>query len=166
MKKNWSFAFAMPLFFVSMFSRLAAAAQQADIGKITALSHDLIEAENTRNESFVMNLVWDSPNALFVAKTKAGDARGWAGFWGADIVRQHLHDVINGGTFRIDPDYDSERVVLLSPNVGQTYLPVKISVSYAGQNPQPRPFLLILLWRKTKSGWKMASDIAIPVPQS
>ncbi len=146
------------------FGRLSASAQKIDLDSIRSLSHRLIEAENKRDEKFVMDLVWDSPDALFVAKTKADDPRDWAGFWGADVVRQHLRDVINGGTFTIDPDYTAERAALLSPSVGETYIPVKISVSYGGQNPVPHPFLLIMLWRETKRGWKMASDIAIPVP--
>jgi hypothetical protein len=163
--KNRPVLFGTFLFLAAFFQRLSADAQLNDTATIRDLSRQLVEAENSRNEKWVMDIVWDSPNALFVAKTKTDDPRGWAGFWGAETVRQHLHDVINGGTFRIDPDFEEERAVLLSPEVGQTYLPVKISVSYAGQNPVPRPFILIMLWRKTKSGWKMASDIAIPVPQ-
>jgi hypothetical protein len=37
-------------------------------------------------------------------------------------------------------------------------------VAYAGQNPIPRPFIMVLLWIKTTHGWKMATDIPIPVP--
>ena len=43
-------------------------------------------------------------------------------------------------------------------------VPVKITVGYAGQQAVPRPFLLVMDWVKVGEGWKMASDIAIPVP--
>jgi hypothetical protein len=42
---------------------------------------------------------------------------------------------------------------------------VKISVSYAGQTPVPKPFLMIVMWVKEGQEWKMATDIAIPIPQ-
>jgi len=68
------------------------------------------------------------------------------------------------GVFRIDPTYEEERVVFLKPDVAETYAPVKITVAYAGQNPVPRPFIMVLLWIKTAKGWKMATNIPIPVP--
>jgi hypothetical protein len=37
-------------------------------------------------------------------------------------------------------------------------------VAYAGQNPVPKPFLMILNWIKTPHGWRMATDIALPIP--
>ncbi len=56
------------------------------------------------------------------------------------------------------------KLVLLNTGVGETYLPVKITVGYGGQQAIPKPFLILIDWVKTSSGWKMASDIAIPVP--
>ena len=46
----------------------------------------------------------------------------------------------------------------------ELYAPVKIAVAYAGQNPVPKPFLMILVWIMTPNGWKRATDIALPVP--
>jgi hypothetical protein len=37
-------------------------------------------------------------------------------------------------------------------------------VAYGGQNPVPKPFVMVLLWIKTSQGWKMTTDIPIPVP--
>ena len=68
------------------------------------------------------------------------------------------------GPFRIDPIYDEEKVVFLRPDIAETYAPVKITVAYGGQNPAPRPFIMVLLWIKTPEGWRMATDIPIPVP--
>lgn len=45
-----------------------------------------------------------------------------------------------------------------------TYAPVRISVAYGGQNPVPKPFIMVLVWLHTAQGWKMTTDIPIPVP--
>jgi predicted AlkP superfamily pyrophosphatase or phosphodiesterase len=128
-------------------------------------THQLLDRENAKDFDSVKQFVWDSPSALFVAKTATVAEGNWAGFWGHDVVVQHLHDVIFGGPFRIDPDYTKEIAVLLSPDVAETYVPVKITVGYGGQQAVPKPFLLLMDWVRVKGEWKMASDIAIPVPE-
>src|ERR1700722_20090890 len=102
---------------------------------------NLIDAENKHDLSAVRGMVWNSAATLFVAKAPVG----WQGYWGVDDVIRHLHDMYQG-TFRIDPSYQQQKVVFLTPNVAETYAPVKITVAYAGQNPTPRPFIIVLLW--------------------
>jgi hypothetical protein len=130
---------------------------------IKMLYHGLIDAENRHDIEAVRPFVWDASTAVFVAKTSTPAEGGWAGFWGKATVLQHLQDIYRG-PFQIDPDYASERETALSPDVVQTYVPVKITVAYAGQTPKPKPFLMILEWVRTDSGWKMATDIALPIP--
>jgi len=132
--------------------------------EINALYHKLIEAENRHDLAAVRPMVWASPLTLFVAKTATPAEGNWAGFWGTDVVIGHLGDLYNAGSFRIDPDYDKEKVVGLTHDVAETYVPVKITVAYAGQTPVPKPFLMILDWIRTPEGWRMATDIALPVP--
>ncbi len=76
---------------------------------------------------------------------------------------QHFRDLYKG-TFHMDPDYSKEKVVGLTSDVAETYVPLKISVAYAGQTPIPKPFLMIVEWVKTPQGWRMATDIALPIP--
>jgi hypothetical protein len=135
-----------------------------DLEELKTLYRRLIDAENRHDIAAVGAFVWDSPDALFVAKTATGAEGNWAGFWGADIVLQHLDDLYKAGPFRIDPDYDKEKVVALSRDVAETYVPVDITVAYAGQVPVPKPFLMILEWVRTPEGWRMATDIALPIP--
>jgi hypothetical protein len=132
--------------------------------ELHAFYKQLIDAENRHDLAAMRPLVWISPNALFVAKTATAAEGNWAGFWGTETVLQHLGDLYKAGPFRIDPDYASEKVVALSHDVAQTYVPVKITVAYAGQVPVPKPFLMILEWVRTSDGWRMATDIAVPVP--
>jgi ketosteroid isomerase-like protein len=137
---------------------------QQTLREIQALSQHLIEAENRKDFDAVKQTVCNSPSALFVAKTATAAEGNWAGFWGHDVVVQHLHDVIFGGPFHMEPDYSKAKVIALSGDVVETYVPVQITVGYAGQQAVPKPFLILMDWVKTPEGWKMASDIAIPVP--
>jgi hypothetical protein len=155
---------------------LAVPARQADTPSIEPLDaptrdalrglyRQLIDAENRHDLKAVRSFVWTSPSMLFVAKTATPAEGNWAGFWGTDVVMQHLRALYQS-PFRIVPDYSREKVVGLTRDVAETYAPVKISVAYAGQNPVPKPFLMILEWIRTPDGWKMATDIALPIPPS
>ena len=137
---------------------------QQTLREVQALSQRLIDAENREDFDAVKQMVWNSSSSLFVAKTATAAEGNWAGFWGHDVVVQHLHDVIFGGPFHMEPDYTKAKVVALSGDVAETYVPVQITVGYAGQQAVPKPFLILMEWVKTSQGWKMASDIAIPVP--
>jgi hypothetical protein len=135
-----------------------------EMEELKALYKQLIDAENRHDIPAVRRLVWESKNALFVDKTAIPAEGNWAGFWGTDVVLRHLDDLYKAGPFRIEPDYDKEKVVALSHDVAETYVPVNITVAYAGQAPVPKPFLMILEWVRTPEGWRMATDIALPIP--
>jgi hypothetical protein len=134
------------------------------LDEIRQLYRTLIDSENRHDIAAVGKLVWSSPDALFVAKTATPAEGNWAGFWGTEVVLQHLADLYKAGQFHIEPDYDKEKVVALSRDVAQTYVPVRITVAYAGQVPAPKPFLMVLEWVRTARGWRMATDIALPIP--
>lgn len=76
---------------------------------------------------------------------------------------QHFADLY-AGTFVMAPHYDRVKTVGLTPDVAETYAPLDITVSYAGQTPAPKPFLMIVTWIRTSDGWKMAMDVALPIP--
>jgi hypothetical protein len=137
---------------------------EATMNELRGLYKRLIDAENRHDVAAVRSFVWVSPNTLFVAKTATAAEGNWAGFWGTDVVLNHLDDLYKAGPFEIEPEYDKEKVVALSHDVAETYVPVSITVAYAGQTPVPKPFLMILEWVRTPEGWRMATDIALPVP--
>lgn len=142
----------------------SADAPKTNLDQFLKLNKKLIDSENSRDFETVKSMVWESPSALFVAKTATAAEGNWAGFWGHDVVVEHLHDVIYGGPFHMDADYTKAKAVLLSADVAETYVPVQITVGFGGQQAVPKPFLILIDWVKTPAGWKMASDIAIPVP--
>src|SRR5215470_15004877 len=54
--------------------------------ELRALYRRLIEAENRHDIAAVRPLIWNSPDALFVAKTETAAEGNWAGFWGTEVV--------------------------------------------------------------------------------
>ncbi len=136
---------------------------QATLDRIGTLYHTLIDAENRHDLAAVRKMVWESPNTLFVAKTATPAEGNWAGFWGTDVVMRHFADLYSG-IFVMDPDYARVKTVGLSADVAETYAPLRISVAYAGQTPAPKPFLMIVTWVRAAAGWKMATDVALPIP--
>jgi hypothetical protein len=135
----------------------------ATLGEINALYRTLIDAENRHDLAAVRTLVWESPNTLFVAKTATAAEGNWAGFWGIDVVMRKFSDLYQG-VFMMAPDYARVKTVGLNSQSAETYAPLNISVAYAGQTPVPKPFLMIVTWVRTPAGWKMATDIALPIP--
>ncbi len=93
-----------------------------------------------------------------------GGACFWAGFWGNDAIDQKLHDIASSGPVVLTPGLGKLKVVGLTPDVAESYAPVTITVSYAGQDGTPRPFLIIIDWIKVGDEWKIASEIILPVP--
>jgi hypothetical protein len=106
------------------------------LSEVQALYKCLIDAEDVEDLYTVQEIVWKSPSALFVAKTATAAEGNWAGFWGYEVVVQHLHDIFQG-PFRIEPDYARVKTVGLTHDVAETYAPVHITVAYAGQTQFP-----------------------------
>jgi hypothetical protein len=131
--------------------------------EVRSIYKNLIDAENAHDIAAVRRVVWKSPAALFVAKTKTAAEGNWAGFWGTDAVVGHIDELFQG-TFVMAPDYSREKIVQLSRDVVETYVPLQISVAYAGQSGTPKPFLMIVEWVRDHGRWMMATDIALPIP--
>src|SRR5579862_3234830 len=91
----------------------ADALDPATLTKIGVLYHTLIDAENRHDLAAVRQMVWQSPDTLFVAKTAKATEGNWAGFWGADVVIQHFADLY-AGTFVMSPHYDQVKTVGLT----------------------------------------------------
>ena len=85
-----------------------------------------------------------SPSTLLVANSAIPSEGNWAGFWGNEAVDQKLHDIGGSGPVVLEPDYSRLKVVGLTRDVAESYVPMHITVSYAGQDGTPRPFLMII----------------------
>ena len=130
----------------------------ASLAEIDGLYQRLINAENRHDLAAVRQMVWQSPDTLFVATTATPDEGNWAGFWSVDVVMQHFAELY-AGTFEMSPHYDRVKTVGLTADVAETYAPLDISVSYAGQTATPKPFLMIVTWttRPRDGRWRPMS---------
>jgi hypothetical protein len=169
MRKTLSLA-ALALAVLSAGSVSAAPAGPADplspATRITIRSKfgELIELANRHDIQRLHQMFWQSPSALLVAKSAIPSEGQWAGFWGNAAIDQKLHDIAASGPVVLQPDVSKLKVVGLTRETAESYVPATITVSYAGQDGTPKPFLLILNWIKVGQDWKVATEIILPVP--
>lgn len=124
----------------------------------------LMELANNHDFKALHGMFWQSPSTLLVAKSAIQSEGNWAGFWGNEAVDQKLHDIGSSGPVVLEPDYSKLKVVGLTRDVAESYVPMNIAVSYAGQDGTARPFLMIINWLRVGMDWKVASEIILPVP--
>jgi|ERR1700722_8395290 len=125
---------------------------------------ELMTLANRHDLKAIHDMFWQSPSALLVAKSAIPSEGNWAGFWGNDAVDRKLHDIATSGPVVLTPDLAKLKVVGLTRDVAESYAPVNITVSYAGQDGTPKPFLMIIDWIRVGKDWKVASEIILPVP--
>lgn len=136
----------------------------ATLGAIKSKFGRLMELANKHDFKALHEMFWQSPSALLVAKSAIPSEGNWAGFWGNEAIDQKLHDIGSSGPVVLEPDYSKLRVVGLTRDVAESYVPMNITVSYAGQDGTARPFLMIINWLRVGNDWKVASEIILPVP--
>jgi hypothetical protein len=124
----------------------------------------LMELANNHDFKALHGMFWQSPSTLLVAKSAIPSEGNWAGFWGNEAIDQKLHDIGSSGPVVLAPDYSKLKVVGLTRDVAESYVPMNITVSYAGQDGTARPFLMIINWLRVGKDWKVASEIILPVP--
>src|SRR3954447_82548 len=163
-------ALALAALSLSMGPASAAAANYNDpldartLSTIKSHFSELMEVANRHDLKALHLLFWQSPSVLLVAKSAVPSEGNWAGFWGNDAVDQKLHDIAGSGPVVLAPDFSKLKVVGLTPEMAEAYAPMNITVSYAGQDGTPKPFLMIINWIKVEKDWKVASEIILPVP--
>jgi hypothetical protein len=136
----------------------------AALGAIKSKFGRLMELANKHDFKSLHGMFWQSPSTLLVAKSAIQSEGNWAGFWGNEAIDQKLHDIGSSGPVVLEPDYSKLRVVGLTRDVAESYVPMNITVSYAGQDGTARPFLMIINWLRVGKDWKVASEIILPVP--
>jgi hypothetical protein len=165
-------AAAISLLVVSAGSRAAAPARYQEplpattLAAIRAQFGELIDLANKHDLQALHALFWQSPATLLVAKGALPSEGNWAGYWGNEAIDRKLHDIAASGPVVLQPDYPKLRIVGLTRQVAESYVPLNITVSYAGQDGKPRPFLMIIEWIKVGKLWKVASEIILPVPRT
>ena len=136
----------------------------AALGAIKSKFGRLMELANKHDFKALHEMFWQSPSTLLVAKSAIQSEGNWAGYWGNEAIDQKLHDIGSSGPVVLEPDYSKLKVVGLTRDVAESYVPMNITVSYAGQDGTAKPFLMIINWLRVENDWKIASEIILPVP--
>jgi ketosteroid isomerase-like protein len=139
-------------------TRLAA----SDTKTLQELFKALIDAENRHDLNAVKSLLVVSPDSLFISKVKPLSEGDWGPYWGTTQVMGHFKDLYKG-IFRIDPDYSRQKIVGLTRDVAELYIPIVITTDYSFSAPTSTAARMVLVWIKTARGWRMATDIPLPV---
>ena len=134
------------------------------LSAIKARFSALIALANRHDLNALHRMFWQSPSVLLVAKSALPSDGNWAGFWGNAAVDRKLHDIAASGPVVLTPDLAKFKVVGLTRELAESYAPVNITVSYAGQDGTPKPFLMIINWMKVSNDWEIAYEIILPVP--
>lgn len=162
-----SILIALPLYVGAAAPVSAAENHPLDAATDSAIKSEfrrLMELANSHDFQALHGMFWQSPSALLVAKSAIPSEGNWAGFWGNEAIDQKLHDIGTSGPVVLEPDYSKLKVIGLTNDVAESYVPMNITVSYAGQDGKPRPFLMIINWLRIGNDWKVASEIILPVP--
>ena len=136
----------------------------ATLSTIGARFNRLMELANRHDIDAIHQMFWQSPSALLVAKSAIPSEGNWAGYWGNDAIDRKLRDIAASGGVVLAPDLSRLKVTGRTDTWAESYAPVNITVSYAGQDGTPKPFLVIIEWIKVAKEWKIASEILLPVP--
>lgn len=94
----------------------------------------LIALANRHDIKALHQMFWQSPSALLVAKSAIPSEGQWAGFWGNAAIDQKLHDIAASGPVVLQPNFSKLKVVGLTRETAESYVPATITVSYAGQD--------------------------------
>jgi len=158
---------AAALFAGAVAAAPAASDEPLDAGSLDTIRSQfgrLMDLANKHDFQALHGMFWQSPSALLVAKGAIPSEGNWAGFWGNEAIDRKLHDIGSSGPVVLEPDYSKLKVVGLTRDVAESYVPMNITVSYAGQDGTARPFLMIINWLRVGEDWKVASEIILPVP--
>jgi uncharacterized protein (TIGR02246 family) len=130
----------------------AAAADDADVRSVV---ERFVAAQNTHDLRAVGELLWDSPQLLWVTRGTA--------VWGHDAALTRF-EALYKGTWRLEPAMAELRVVRLTDGVAEIFMPIVFTIGPAGQPAQTTRFLMNQVLVKTDAGWKVASILPIPAP--
>ncbi len=100
----------------------------------------LMDLANQHDLKALHGMFWHSPSVLLVAKSAVPSEGNWAGYWGNDAVDEKLRAIAGSGPVVLTPDLSKLKVVGLTSELAESYAPMNITVSYAGQDGTPKPF--------------------------
>lgn len=112
-----------------------------------------VTAQNSHDVRAVADLLWDSPQFLWITRGNA--------IWGRPSALARFENLYQG-TWRLEPALADLKITLLAESVAEIYVPIVFVIGPAGQEPQTTRFLMNQILVRTGTGWKVASILPIP----
>jgi hypothetical protein len=123
--------------------------------EVRAAFDRFVQVQNAHDAKALEALLADSPQFLWITRGTA--------VWGREAALQRFAKLYEG-TWRLDPDPTSVRVIPISENVAQLYAAVQFTIGAPSQPPQASRFLLNQVLVKSGGAWRVMSIFPIPAP--
>jgi hypothetical protein len=133
----------------------AGAARASAEDEVRAAFDRFVQVQNAHDAKALEALLVDSPQFLWITRGTP--------VWGREAALQRFAKLYEG-TWRLEPDPASVRVVPISENVAQLYATVQYTIGAPSQPPQATRFLLNQVLVKSGGAWLVMSILPIPAP--
>lgn len=130
----------------------ASAVEATPEDEVRALVDRFVEAQNAHDLAAVRELLWDSPQFLWITRGTP--------IWGRPAALTRF-EALYRGTWRLEPSLAALRITLLSDSIAQIHVPIVFTIGASGQEAQKTRFLMNQVLLKTPAGWKVASILPI-----
>ena len=130
-------------------------AEAAAEDDVRAVVDRFVATQNSHDLGAVAELLWDSPQFLWITRGAA--------IWGRQPALTRF-EALYKGTWKLEPVMSELRVALLGESVAQIYVPILFTIGPSGQDAQKTRFLMNQVLVKTSTGWKVSSILPIPAP--
>lgn len=141
---------------IALFGASSPAAVAAPSDDVTATFNRFVAAQNAHDVKAVSDLLWDSPDFLWIT-------RGMPIF-GRDAALKRF-ETLYAGTWSLAPVSSELRVTMITQTAAQLYVPIDFTIGPAGAAPTVTRFLMNqTLVKVPKGSWVISSILPIPVP--
>ena len=138
--------------FVLAFSAPAAASTEDDV---RAAFDRFVHVQNAHDTPALASLLAESPQFLWITRGNV--------IWGRDAALQRFAK-LHEGTWKLEPELASLRVVPMSETVAQLHVPVTFTTGASGETPQRTRVFLNQVLVKSAGHWRVVSIFPIPAP--
>ena len=123
--------------------------------EVRASFERFVAVQNAHDAKALESLLIDAPTFLWITRGTA--------IWGREAALKRFATLYEG-TWKLEPDFGTLRVVPLADGVAQLYAVVNFTAGAAGQPPQVSATFLNQVLVKNGGVWRIASIFPIPAP--
>jgi hypothetical protein len=125
---------------------------------VRALFLKQVDAENAHDLVRLDSILADSPDdqsspVSFVARAYQ--------FWGKKEVMKHFDETFKG-TWHLEPDMTRSRIITVSADTMQIYVPTKVTYGASGKDAVTATFLINQFAVRTPQGWRFTAILPVP----